>query len=172
MNIHEAIDLLSVVLFSIAIFGLITLMMLRREKKKEKPQTFKFSYDGREVIGEVKDVIVDENGMKVFVNYTNDNHEGLFYFTDYKPNSARLIDEEDATTDIKDFSYYMNPPEVYVEDVCKKLTEYLVEEGLVPKDIFDPGFMDKVQIYQTAKDYVENFEICFKDAEILLMKLK
>lgn len=111
MNMHEVISLLSVVLFSIAIFGLITLMILRRKKKKEKPQTFKFSY-------------------------------------------------------------YMNPPEFDVEDACKRLTEHMVKDGLIPKEITDLEFMDKAVNNQITKEYVENLEKHFNDAGILPMKLK
>lgn len=67
---------------------------------------------------------------------------------------------------------YMNPPEFDVEDACKRLTEHMVKDGLIPKEITDPEFMDKAVNNQITKEYVENLEKRFNDAGILPMKLK
>lgn len=67
---------------------------------------------------------------------------------------------------------YINTSEVNVKEICEHLTEHLVEKCGVPKEIFDPGFMDKAQNSQTAKDYVKDLEKRFDDAGILPMKLK
>lgn len=98
-------------------------------------------------------------------NYTGDFNERLIgiltqYLFDFLMQSKRAPEP------------YVNTSEVNVEEICERLTEHLVENCGVQKEIFDPGFMDKAQNSQTAKDYVENFEKHFNDAGILPMKLK
>ena len=98
-------------------------------------------------------------------NYTGDFNERLIgILTQYLFNF--LIQSKRAPEP------YMNPPEFDVENVCKRLEERMVKEGLIPKEITDPEFMDKALNDQITKEYVENLEKRFNDAGILPMKLK